>query len=94
MTGPCFYTGTNETMYSFLKILICSSSLLSSQFYLNVFGLNKPYHKTPVVVDPGGEWDEGRVGGVVVVGGDGCRPRGVGGGEREGGGWGEGGICS
>ena len=39
-------------------------------------------HKTSMVVDPGGEWEEGRVGGVVVVGGDGCRPRGVGGGER------------
>ena len=36
-----------------------------------------------MVVDPGGEWEEGRVGGVVVVGGDGCRPRGVGGGERK-----------
>ena len=83
-------------MYSFLKIMICSSSLLSSQFYLNVFGfifqLSEPLiwplpailinHKTSMVVDPGGEWDEGRVGGVVVVGGDGCRPRGVGGGER------------
>ena len=57
-----------------------------SQFYLNVFGLDKPAilinHKTSMVVDPGGEWEEDRVGGVVVVGGDGCRPRGVGGGER------------
>ena len=86
MTGPCFYTGTNETMYSFLKIMICSSSLFSSQFYLNVFGLDKPAilinHKTSMVVDPGGEWEEGRVGGVVVAGGDGCRPRGGGDGSR------------
>ena len=107
-----FYTGTNETMYSFLKVMVCSHWVhllwsLHSFIWISLGWINhssfigipdmatSSHLDQSQVIDGGGPgwwWEEGRVGGVVVAGGDGCRPRGGGDGSRWG--WGEESICS